>query len=137
MNHLMIIGNLTKDPTMNTLQSGDEVCSFTVAVNRRKRTNNANGQPDADFFRVSAWNELGKNCHRFLSKGKKVCVIGNVSSRIFEGSDGTKRASLEVRANDVEFLTPRSEGGEASPEPAQAAPAPAAAPVPEQDDLPF
>lgn len=137
MNHLMIIGNLTKDPETRTIQSGDEVCSFTVAVNRRKRANSNNNQPDADFFRVSAWGELGKNCQKFLGKGKKVCVSGEVSSRVFQGNDGNARASLEVRAKDVEFLTPRSDGGDAQgtppPPPAQAS---AAVPA-DGEELPF
>ena len=115
MNKLMIIGNLTRDPELRTLSTGVQVCSFTVAVNRRRSQNADNGQPEADFFRVSAWRQLGENCARYLSKGRKVCVIGPVSVNTYTASDGTTRASLEVNADDVEFLTPRSEAGEAVP----------------------
>ena len=106
MNKLTIIGNLTADPELRTIPSGVSVCTFTVAVNRRS------GKEDrqTDFFRVTAWRQLGENCSRYLTKGKKVAVVGEVTARAFEGKDGTLRASLEVTADDVEFLSPRSEG---------------------------
>lgn len=101
MNVLNIIGNLTRDP--ESRQVGDKsVCNFTVAVNRRKKVE---GQPDADFFRVSAWGKTGENCQKFLSKGRKVGVTGSVSVHPFAGQDGTPKASLEVLASDVEFLS--------------------------------
>ena len=103
----MIVGNLTRDPEMHTTQAGQNVCDFTVAVNRR-RTNN-NSQPEADFFRVSAWNQLGENCQRYLAKGRKVLVIGPVSARTYQANDGTTRVSQEVMATEVEFLSPRQD----------------------------
>ena len=105
MNKLTIIGNLTADPELRTIPSGVNVCTFTVAVNRRYSSNKEERQ--TDFFRVAAWRQLGENCSRYLSKGKKVCVVGEVSARAYEGKDGTLRASLEVTADDVEFLSPR------------------------------
>lgn len=107
MNKLTIIGNLTRDPELRTTPQGISVCSFTVAVNRR---NAKEGQPDADFFRVSAWRQLGENCAKFLAKGRKVCAVGPVSVKTYQASDGTTKASLEVTADDVEFLSPKDEG---------------------------
>ena len=104
MNQLTIIGNLTKDPELRTTPSGISVCSFTVAVNRRK----TNGQnPEADYFRVSVWRELGENCAKFLQKGRKVAVVGPVSVSTYKGSDGKTYANLEVTAQSVEFLSPK------------------------------
>ena len=131
MNKVILIGNLTRDPELRTTPSGDSVCSFTVAVNRRRRSNAEAGQPEADFFRVAAWRQLGENCARYLAKGRKVSVVGSVSCRTYVGSDGQTRASLEVQADDVEFLTPRGEAGEA---PAYNAPA-AAAPRPQNSGV--
>lgn len=102
MNKLTIIGNLTGNPELRTTQAGKSVCSFTVAVNRRKKSE---GQPDADFFKVSTWNQLADNCGKYLSKGKKVCVIGAVALRTYETQDGRHGANLEVMANEVEFLS--------------------------------
>ena len=60
MNKLIIIGNLTRDPELRSTQAGIPVCSFTVAVNRRRAANaEAGSQPEADFFRISAWRQLG------------------------------------------------------------------------------
>lgn len=102
MNKLTIIGNLTADPELRSTPSGVSVCTFTVAVNSR--------QKDAtDFFRVSAWRQLGESCSRFLAKGKKVAVVGEVTARAFEGKDGSLRARMEVTASEVEFLSPKSE----------------------------
>ena len=139
MNKLTIIGNLTRDPELRTTSSGINVCTFTVAVNRR-RSGNSN-QPEADFFRVSAWRQLGENCQRYLAKGRKVAVVGPVSVQTYTGADGTTRASLEVTADDVEFLSSRNEdAGYAPAAPTQAAPtAPAMNGFEEVDDedLPF
>lgn len=103
MNKCTIIGNLTRDPENRATQSGVPVCNFTVAVNRRVR--GENGQQEADFFRVSAWRQLGDICARYLAKGRKVCVIGPVSVRTYQANDGSTRALLEITADDVEFLT--------------------------------
>lgn len=72
-----------------------------------------------DFFKVNAWEERGKLCKQYLSKGKKVCVIGSVSVRTYTGSDGTVRANLEVKADEVEFLSSgeRREPLKAEPDP--------------------
>ena len=153
MNKLTIIGNLTRDPEPRTTQTGVNVCDFTVAVNRRGRRDQNSNQPEADFFRVTAWRELGENASKYLAKGRKVAVIGPVSVRTYTGNDGVTRASLEVTADDIEYLTPRSDGNGASggyaTAQAAAAPAPAPAsaqaPAPHQmgftevevDDLPF
>ena len=106
MNHLTIIGNLTRDPEMKATRDGRELCSFTVAVARRK------DRETSDFFRVTAWGELGKNCHRFLNKGKKVAVTGSVSASAYSANNGEIRASLDVFAEQVEFLTPKESGAE-------------------------
>ena len=102
MNKLTIIGNLTKKPELRTTQDGVSVCSFTVAVNRKKTEKNPN--PPADFFNVTAWRGLGEICSKFLDKGRKVCVVGSVSVRTWE-NEGKHGASLEVTAEDVEFLS--------------------------------
>ena len=114
MNKLILIGNLTADPQLRTTQVGDAVCSFTIAVNRRK--NAQAGQPEADFFRVNVWRQQGENCARYLSKGKKVYVSGPVQCRTYTGQDGQTRASIEVTANEVEFLSPASQGQQNAPQ---------------------
>lgn len=103
MNRLTIIGNLTKDPELRTTPTGKNVCTFTVAVNRR-----VNGEDTADFFRVSAWNQLGESCAKYLAKGRKVAVLGSVSVHVFE-ANGKPGANMEVVAQEVEFLSPKDQ----------------------------
>ena len=127
---------MTRDPELRTTQSGISVCSFTVAVNRRRTQGQ---QPEADFFKVTAWRERGETCAKYLAKGKKVAVIGPVSVSTFQGNDGNTRAQLEVTAEDVEFLSPAGQVEE-TPQAApaqQTASAPAGFTAVETDELPF
>lgn len=106
MNSLHIIGNLTRDPELRTTTDGKSVCNFDVAVNRKRKVAN---QPDADYFRVSAWNQMGENCAKYLAKGRKVSVVGQISARAYKTQNGEIRASMEVLAQEVEFLSPRND----------------------------
>ena len=122
-----------RDPELRTTQSKISVCSFTVAVNRRRKVE---GQPEADFFKVSAWRELGENCAKRLIKGKKVCVVGPVSVTTYTGNDGTTRAMMEINADEVEFLSPAGQT-EDQPRPAPAQEQPGGFTAVETDELPF
>lgn len=106
MNKLTIIGRLTRDPELRTTTTGTTVCNFTVAVDRRKKIE---GQPTADFFKVTAWRQLGENCNKWLIKGRQVAVTGPVSVRMYQTQSGEHRADLEVTADDVEFLSSASD----------------------------
>lgn len=124
---------MVRDPELKTTQTGVSVCTFTVAVNRKSK-NTEGSQPEADFFRVTAWRQLGEICAKFLKKGRKVCVIGPVSASAYMSTDGKPHAGLELQADDVEFLSPKDSTEEAAP-----AKAPAAAPMPadDTDEIPF
>ena len=135
MNKLIIIGNLTRDPELRTTRAGDNVCTFCVAVNRRVRQGE---EPKADYFNVSAWRERGEICAKYLSKGKKVCVIGPVGLNTWD-KDGKHGANLEVIAETVEFLSPRDR---ANTESSESSSAPkmdteSGMEVVETDELPF
>ena len=113
MNKVFLIGNLVRDPELRTTQSGVSVCSFTIAVNRWQTAQA--GQSDADYFRISAWRELGQNCAKYLHKGKKVSVVGSISASAYTGKDGKVYAQMDVNATDVEFLSPANQTQEAPP----------------------
>jgi single-strand DNA-binding protein len=150
MNKLTIIGNLTRDPelrSVNTVNGPVSVCDFTVAVNSRRRgQNNSQQQDEATFFRCTAWRGLADVISRYAAKGTKVCVMGPVSVRTYTANDGTTRASLEVTVEDFEFASSRNDGASAGSNYQQPA-APAAQPGPTaqsdgftqvmDDDLPF
>ncbi len=111
MNKVMLIGNLTRDPELTTTNSGVSVCRFSLAVQRR--FGNSDNGPQADFFNIVVWRGLGENCHKFLKKGSKCCVIGRLQNSSYEAQDGTKRYTTDIVADDVEFLgTKPSDSGE-------------------------
>ncbi|MDD4279934.1 MAG: single-stranded DNA-binding protein [Candidatus Sumerlaeales bacterium] len=124
MNKLMIIGCLGNDPTMRMLPDGTAVCSFNVAVSGKGK------DKITTWFRVTTWRQLAENCSRFLEKGKKVAVLGSVSLSTYTKKDGTGGASLEVNADQVEFLSPKSENSEQTDKQSGMV-------VVNQDDLPF
>lgn len=106
MNKITLIGNLTANPELRSTPSGVSVCTFTIAVNRRFA--NADGEKQTDFFRINAWRGLAGTCARYLEKGKKVAVIGELQARTYIAKDGTTRMSLDVSADEVEFLSSKS-----------------------------
>lgn len=107
MNRITLIGNLTNDPETRSTSSGVTVCAFIIAVNRRFA--NSNGERQTDFFRINAWRQLGEVCGKHLSKGKKVAVVGELQARTYEAKNGETRMSLDVAADEVEFLSPKDE----------------------------
>ena len=90
------IGNLTRDPELRATQSGVQVCSFTLAVNRKKAT-------EADYIRVNAWRGLAENCHRYLSKGKKAAVTGTLTLSSYTLNDGQQRYQMELMRMKLNF----------------------------------
>lgn len=104
MNKMTIIGNLTRDPELRTTPQGVSVCDFTVAVNRRGKE-----QPVTDYFRVTAWRQLGENCAKYLAQGRKVYVAGPLTARTYQSKDGATKIELGITAEDVEFLTGRED----------------------------
>ena len=107
MQRITIIGNLVADPETRTTPSGVTVCTFTIAVNRRFA--NSDGERQTDFFRVNAWRQLGEICAKHLKKSKKVAVVGELQARLYDAKNGEKRMSLDVAADEVEFLSPKDE----------------------------
>jgi len=113
MNKIVLIGNLTNDPETRATPSGVSVTQFTIAVNRRFPA--ADGNKVTDFFRIQAWRGLAETCAKFLNKGKKVAVLGELQARLYEAKDGKTRMSLDVSADEVEFLSPKDEKPAAKP----------------------
>ena len=106
MNKCILVGNLTKDPELTTTSNGVAVCRFAIAVSRRYA--NADGERETDFLNIVVWRSLGENCHKFLKKGSKVGVVGNIQNRSYDATDGSKRYITEIVAEEVEFLSTKS-----------------------------
>lgn len=134
MNKIFLIGNLTQDPEVRSTSSGVTVCTFTIAVNRRYA--GQDGEKQTDFFRINAWRQLGEVCSRYLSKGRKVAVVGELQARTYEAKDGSTRMSLDVSADEVEFLTAQADGQtKAAPRPEE--PDTSSFTDIQSDDIPF
>ena len=132
MNKIVIIGSLTGAPELRVTQSGVSVCQFTVAVNGKRKDD------VATFFRVTAWRSLGETCHKYLDKGRKVMVCGAVSASAYTGRDGKPRASIEVTAEDVEFLSAMGHDAQAAQaEPGQQHDTEGGCTAVETEDMPF
>ena len=104
MNKVFLIGNLTRDPEISSVGANNtSICRFSIAVNRRK-----GGNQETDFYNVSVWGALGENCAKYLKKGSKAAVSGDLELRNYEDKEGNKRISVDVNARDVEFLSNRN-----------------------------
>lgn len=104
MNKIFLIGNLTRDPELTETAAGVSVCRFSIAVNRRN-----NGEQVTDFYNVTVWRGLGETVARYARKGNKLAVCGNIELRKYEDREGIERTAIDIIAQDVEFLTPKSQ----------------------------
>ncbi len=111
MNQLIIIGNLVRDTELTQTSSGISKCKFTVAVNRPV---GSDGERKVDYFDCIAWRGLADTVSRYCGKGKKVAVTGSIQIRKYEDNDGNNRIAVEVMAQEVEFLSPKADGGQAA-----------------------
>lgn len=115
-NQVTLMGNLTRDPEIRQIPSGQSVCNFSLALNRAYKGQDGEWQEATDYVDVVAWGPLGERVAQYVTKGRPVLVSGRLQSRNWE-QDGQKRSKLEVVALDVTFLGSRG-GGEGSEPPA-------------------
>ncbi len=111
LNQVTLMGNLTRDPELRQTPTGQNVCSFSLALNRSYKDQSGEWQEATDYIDVVAWGPLGERVSQYLSKGRRCLVQGRLQSRSWE-QEGQKRNKVEVLANDVTFLDSRGEGGE-------------------------
>ena len=113
INRVTITGNLTRDPELRSLPSGTSVCSLRVAVNSRRKDGSTGEWVDKpNYFDVTVWGAQGENCANYLHKGRPVAVDGRLDWREWEAKDGSKRQSVEIIADTVQFLGSRDGSGE-------------------------
>jgi single-strand DNA-binding protein len=140
---IIITGNLGRDPEMRYTPSGQAVTSFSVAQNDSYTNSNGEKVKRTLWFRVTAWGKQAETCNQYLKKGAMVLVEGRLTAdpatgnpRIWSGQDGQARASFEVSAQTVRFLSSRSEAAESSG-PVSGSGMDMAAEMPHEDDIPF
>ncbi len=109
LNKVFLMGNLTRDPELRYLPSGQPVTSFSIAMNRVYNSQTGEKKEEVSYVRVVVWARLAEICNEYLKKGSPVFVEGRLQSRSWEAQDGTKRSAIEVVAQNVQFL-PRGQG---------------------------
>ena len=108
-NQVILMGNLTRDPELRQTPNGQNVCSFSLALNRSFKAADGSWTEATDFIDVVAWGPLGERVAQYLSKGRPCLVNGRLQSRAWE-QDGQKRSKVEVNAQDVTFLGGAGDG---------------------------
>lgn len=134
MNRITIIGYLGRDPEMRYTAQGTPVTNFSIATTWVTTDSNGERREETDWFRVSAWRQLGERCNQYLSRGSLAYVEGRLHTSTYEANDGTTRFTHEVTASDVRFLDRRERdsgysGGDYPSGPGGG--------ITEPDDLPF
>lgn len=136
LNQVTLMGNLTRDPELRQTPNGQNVTSFSLALNRSYKDASGEWQEATDYIDIVCWGPLAERVAQYLSKGRRCLVQGRLQSRSWE-QDGQKRSKVEVLANDVTFLDSRGgeEGGNGGGAPAPAAVGAKPAPSKKQDDV--
>ena len=109
LNHIVIMGRLTRDPELRRTGSGIAVASFTVAVDRDFASRES-GERETDFIDCVAWRQTGEFVSKYFTKGRMAVVSGRLQIRSWTDKDGNKRRSAEVVADNVYFGDSRRDG---------------------------
>ena len=116
LSKITLVGTLGRDPETRYPPNGVMNVTFTMAVNRRRPDGSGGFQESTNWFRVTGWRRLAETVDKLtqqgaLTKGKQVLVIGNFEARDYVGNDGQQRYSLDVNADEIQLLGPRSDSG--------------------------
>ena len=110
INRVIITGNLTRDPELRSLPSGMSVCSLRIASNTRRKDGGSGEWVDKpNYFDVTIWGRQGENAAQYLSKGRPVAIDGRLEWREWQDQQGNNRQSVEIVADNVEFLGGRDD----------------------------
>jgi single-strand DNA-binding protein len=114
LNKIMLIGNLGRDPEMNYTPSGVAVTKFSLAVSRTYKTSSGEKREETEWFNIIAWRQLAETCNTYLRKGSKIYIDGRLTQRKYTDKNGVERTAIEVTANDMEMLSPKSQSSGSS-----------------------
>ncbi len=112
LNHVILIGRLTRDAELKYTANGQAVCKFAIAVNRRRK-NGDQWVEEANFFDIVLWGRQGETLNQYLVKGKQIAVDGELRQDRWE-QDGQNRSKVEIMANNVQLLGGGAGGASAS-----------------------
>lgn len=136
LNEIKILGHVGQTPEIRSLESGVKVATFSVATSKTYKQQNGEKTTLTQWHRVVAWRNLAEIVEKYVSKGDKVYVSGEMTYRQYETEGGEKRSISEIIGNDLILLTPKQNGNVPAEQP-QNSVAPNQVPGEEPDDLPF
>src|SRR4051794_34212510 len=110
INRVVLVGNLTRDPELRHTPGGTPVCSLRIAVNSRRKDESGQWIDKPNYFSISVFGNQAESCAQYLSKGRPVAVDGRLDWREWQAQDGSKRESVEIVAESVQFLGGRGDG---------------------------
>lgn len=111
MNRVILLGRLVADPEIRYTQSDIAMCRFKLAVNRQGKPQE--GQPNADFFQITAWRQTAEFVQKYFHKGQQILIEGYLRNNSWTDKDGNKRYADEVHADKVYFADSKRESGQA------------------------
>lgn len=110
VNSAFVLGNLGQDPELKYTPGGMAVCKLNVATTERSKDKDGNSKEEVEWHNVVTWGKTAENCAKFLTKGNKVAVRGKLKTRSWEDkTTGKKSYATEINAEEVQFLTPKTE----------------------------
>lgn len=113
VNKVILIGNITRDPSVKTTEANKKVALFTIATNRYYKTANGENKSESEFHNCVVWWSLAERCEKFLTKGKLVYAEWRLKTRVIEKEDGSKSYKTEVVVSNIIFLNKKSDFEEA------------------------
>ena len=112
VNKAILVGNLGRDPELRQTPNGQSVVNFTLATSETWTDKSGERVERTEWHRIVVWGKTAEMCNQYLSKGRTVYVEGRIQTREWEDKDGNKRYTTEINANTVNFIGPRTSGGE-------------------------
>lgn len=114
LNKILLIGRLGRDPELQVTGDGTPVTKFSLAVSRTFKTGGGERKEETEWFNIVTWRQLAETCERYLHKGSLVYIEGRLTQRKYTDKEGIGRTSVEVIANEMKMLSPKTQGEDAS-----------------------
>jgi len=137
LNKVFVLGNLTKDPELRFIPSGQAVANLRLATNRRYKAASGDWKDEVTYVSVEVWGKPAEACGEHLKKGFPLMVEGRLKLKEWTAQDGQKRSLLEIVSERVQFLGSGTKAPAASVGGEEGVHASDDAPPPENDDIPF
>ena len=137
LNKVLLVGNLTKDPELRFVPSGQAVANLRIATNRKYKAGNGEWKEEVTYVGVEVWGKSAEACGEYLKKGSPLLVEGRLKLKEWTAQDGQKRSMLEVVSERVQFLSGGPRRGEGGTEGFEGPPPSDTPPPAGDDDIPF